>query len=128
MKAFMLFLLYSGILFLIAGGLCITLVACNGLQVDSLLFACLGLPALFAGLVVGGFGCSYVPKVCLNRTTLETIARVAGARFDIGAAENFHQVFGENCCLWFFPTKPTISGFLWSGINNLDMVIAGQNA
>jgi hypothetical protein len=124
----MLFLLYSGLLFLILGGLCLAVILCNEFAWSSITFAVLALPGFVMGFAVGSFGCSYIPHVCINRTTLERIARVAGERFDRGAAENFRQVFGKNCCHWFVPTKPAVSGFMWSGITDLDALVTARGS
>ena len=74
--------------------------------------------AFMMGGFLGCFGCSYFPAVCINQTTLERIAGVPSGRFDDGEKKNFEQIFG-NCFLsWILPTKPPVTGFMWSGITD----------
>jgi hypothetical protein len=96
-----------------------------GLAVSSLLFSAsvdrllLGIGALCCalwGASVGVFGCGFIPAVCMNRTTLEEIGGIPSDTFNKGGWENWRQIFGSNCCGWLIPTKPPVSGFVWSGI------------
>jgi palmitoyltransferase ZDHHC2/15/20 len=64
----------------------------------------------------------HVELVLGNSSTLDNLERQrnpnAGPNvFDIGAYENFVQVFGTNTCLWLLPVTPTSSnkanGVVW---------------
>jgi len=64
----------------------------------------------------------HVELVLTNSSTLDNLERQrnpnAGPNvFDVGAYENFTQVFGTNTCMWFLPTTPTNSnranGVVW---------------
>ena len=115
LKAFMLFNIYNCILLFIAtsGCICSILFASIVPMVVLILFA---IAAFMMGGFLGCFGCSYFPAVCINQTTLERIAGVPSGRFDDGEKKNFEQIFG-NCFLsWILPTKPPVTGFMWSGI------------
>jgi palmitoyltransferase len=121
MKAFMLFLIYTGVMLIIAGLTAICTVTVS-FQWVKLMLALAGGMAIVAAIAIAGFGCSYIPQVCVNRTTLERIAGVPEGTFDSGHSENFRQIFGKSGFAWFFPTAPSISGFAWSGIEDLDHI------
>jgi hypothetical protein len=127
MKAFMLFLIYTGVMLVIAGAAAFCR-AFIDFAWANIIWALVGAAAVVGALMVAGFGCSYIPQVCVNRTTLERIARVPEGTFDSGRAENFRQIFGTCAFAWFFPTRPPISGFAWSGIQDLDNIQTGDLA
>jgi hypothetical protein len=121
MKAFILFMFYTAILFLIAcTAATISIIA--AWTIHPMIIGILVFCGFVAALSVGGVGCAFLPQLCMNRTTLERIAGLDPNQFDGGSQRNLREVCGPNCLTWFIPTKPAVSGFLWSGID-LDAVI-----
>ena len=120
MKAFMLFLFYSSLLlFLSAITSIISYTMTHKVDLSYLLTACL--LGILLGAVICIFGCMYVPEVCVNnRTTLERIAGVEPTRFDAGISNNIKQIFGECPLLWILPTRPSVDGFTWSTVYDLN--------
>lgn len=118
MKSFMLFLIYTFLLVIVFSTGCF-LSSFYKHIIPSIILGVIGAFIFLLGICVGCFGCSYLPAVCVNRTTLERIAGVPYQTFDVGAKENFQQIFGNSFFAWFLPTKPPISGFLWAGIKDL---------
>ena len=113
MKAFMLFLTYSGILcFIIAGTLLLYLDE-NTPFPKYIFWVFFGL-LCFMGVWFAGFGLSYIRNVCNNQTTLEGIARLDPSTYDQGHTTNFKQVFGESPWRWFLPIPMNVNGFMWS--------------
>lgn len=51
----------------------------------------------------------HITLVLANKTTLEDLKEPEFIdptfTFDLGAKDNFTEVFGEDCCLWFVPIK-----------------------
>jgi cytochrome b subunit of formate dehydrogenase len=115
MKAFMLFLIYTGILLFFAG-----ILAILSSELTKTLPRILSILLLVFGTVValgvGTFGCHFIPEVCINRTTIERIAGGDMHAYDAGAAKNFAEVFGERCLFWFLPVPPEGYGFLPPGV------------
>ena len=117
-KAFMLFLIYSFILLLLVSLLSLAAIFLAPVLPDAVLGVISGICLFFAVAVVI-FGCSYVPKVCANRTTLETIANINPQTYSAESKNaNFKQIFGYTKLSWFLPTRSPVSGFMWSGIKN----------
>jgi hypothetical protein len=125
MKAFILLMVYSSLLLLLAcaGGISSIFIAW---RVHRAILGVLVFFGMLIALYVGGFSCAYLPKLCMNRTTLEQVAGFAPTVFDRGAGENLREVFGDTCFSWFLPLKPSISGFMWSGIGDLDALLASH--
>lgn len=117
MKAFMLFLFYSSVMLVVLGIASVFSAIFTPIMDKSLTICIVGMVIMFA-IMISCFGYQYIPEVCVNRTTLERIANVAPDTFDEGNIENFQQIFGNSKLSWLLPTKPPISGFMWSGIND----------
>lgn len=118
MKSFMLFNFYTSIIFFthsITGIIVVILKKTNSSDIILTLSIIGGL----MGLGLTSFGCNYIPQILTNRTTLENIANIDTQHFDEGNELNWKQIFGESIFSWFIPTWPTISGFRWSGMNDL---------
>lgn len=67
-------------------------------------------------IITFGTGCMMIALfiyhfniLLLNKTTLEDMKEPVfidpNFTYDLGAGENFAAVFGDNCCLWFFPVE-----------------------
>jgi hypothetical protein len=116
MKAFMLFLFYaSGTLILVAINFIAVSIMTEIMNIEVGIFYCV--ISLILGIALFAFGYGYVPRVCINITTLEQIGGIDPVTYDKGRKENFQQIFGRNCLFWFFPTTPELSGFTWAGYN-----------
>ena len=127
LKAFMLFNIYTFLLIIVFSIGCF-LSSFYKHMIPPLFLGIIGAFIFLLGLCVGCFGFSYLPSVCVNRTTLEQIAGVPTSTFDVGTKQNFKQIFGNSFFSWFIPTKPPISGFLWEGITDLNAIDRqGQN-
>jgi hypothetical protein len=118
MKAFMLFLLYSGVLICFAGVIAVVAARSSDRvpMSTAVIFLVVG---VIIALVIGCFGGQYVPEVCVNRTTIERIAGNDPRTFDAGIGSNVRQVFGENWWLWFVPIPPAVNGFAWAEMADL---------
>ena len=73
-------------------------------------------------IVISMFFRFHVELVLTNSSTLDNLERQrnpnAGPNvYDVGAYENFTQVFGTNSCVWLLPIAPTNSnranGVVW---------------
>ena len=113
MKAFMLFLYYSGIMLIIAGTSSLFYLTKKDSIISTMAWFIFGTTA-FLGVYVIGFGLSYVSNVCVNQTTLEGIANLNPETYDNGREENFRQVFGESPWRWFLPIPIDVNGFEWA--------------
>ena len=77
--------------------------------------------ALFLAIVMTRFALFHLTLVKKNMTTIESLEHKGTtyeSLYDVGVAGNWHQVFGRNTVLWFFPTmgrsgKPEGSGVTW---------------
>lgn len=119
MKAFMLFCFYSSLLLLNLG--VYLFIAAKMLKlIEQKAAAMLFMIDLLFIIFIFLFACSYVPMVCLNVTTLEQIGGIDTTRFDNGKRHNFEEIFGKNILFWVLPTRPSISGFTWSGRSDID--------
>lgn len=114
-KPFMLFLFYSGLMLFLFGAAATASCLIAHIIPVAIQASMAGIAAFF-GIVVIGFGCTYFPQICMNRTTLERIAGVDPSEFAATRKENLNQVFGKHCIEWFLPTRPAVSGFEWSGV------------
>lgn len=122
-KAFMLFLMYSFALLLLVSLLLLASLFLAPMLPKAVLGVFSGI-CLFFAISVVIFGCSYVPEVCANRTTLERIANVDPQTYSAQSkAANFKQIFGYTKLSWFVPTRSPVSGFTWSGINDFEHTI-----
>ncbi|KAK8847815.1 hypothetical protein M9Y10_018847 [Tritrichomonas musculus] len=126
LKAFMLFLIYTFMLIIVFSVGCFLSSYYKHL-LPPIILGVIGAFIFLIGLCVGCFGFSYLPAVCVNRTTLERIAGVPEDTFNVGAKENFRQIFGNSFFSWFIPTKPSISGFMWAGITDFNRPLDNQN-
>ena len=114
-KPFMLFLFYSGAMLLMlavisTAGCFIACIIPGPIQ-----GAIAAIGTVFA-IVVISFGSTFVAEVCSNRTTLEKIAGFDSQAFAATRKENLDQMFGKHCIEWFLPTRPSVSGFVSSGV------------
>lgn len=116
MKAFMLFLFYSSTLLILITVNLISFAAITR-RMNIEIAIIYSVFCMVLGFALIAFGCEYVPRVCINITTLEQIGGVDPITYDKGRKENFQQVFGRNWFFWWLPTKPDISGFTWAGYN-----------
>ena len=113
MKAFMLFMFYSAFLFIdLMGSFCLYFSRKES-KIYSFLWV-IFLIGVVMTLYLISFGASYIPNVCVNRTTLEDIARIEQDRYNQGNVDNFKQVFGESPWKWFFPFRSNIDAFSWA--------------
>ena len=125
MKAFMLFMFYSGILFIIMmGSFFLYYNRKESRMFDFLWLICV--VGVIMTLYLFGFGGSYIPNVCINRTTLEDIAQIEQDRYNQGNVDNFKQVFGESPWKWFFPIRSNGDAFAWA--INQHKIYMNQNA
>ena len=130
-KFFMLFLFYIILTLIISLGFEIPLLVkevievVNGRETIGFHFILLTLGTLIQVaflVVISMFFKFHVDLVLGNSSTLDNLERQrnpnAGPNvYDIGAYENFVQVFGTNTCLWLIPVAPTSSnkanGVVW---------------
>lgn len=100
-KAFILFLIYSGLALLILA-IMSTLYTADHSELTWIAITC---TAYFLGLYVLGFGITQTWMLCINATTLE-LSNTQNI-FDTGdCTENACQVLGKNKCSWFLPFIP----------------------
>ena len=118
MKAFMLFMLYTGLLTTLFAAGCICSIIFKHL-ISPIILGIVAAFVFFLGLSALFFGISFCPMIFTNKTTLERIAGIANDQYNVGEQANFKQVFGNNCIVWFLPIRPSSSGFLWSGITEI---------
>lgn len=113
MKAFMLFLFYSGILIADLSGSLLLYLSKKGSSFYMLICFITVIGFLFAAYTFC-FGSTYIPNVCVNRTTLEGIAKIDTDAYNNGKVDNFKQVFGESPWKWFIPLRSNINAFEWA--------------
>ena len=115
LKPFLLFLFYSGLMLILLGVAAVASCLISTV-IPVFVQAAMGGIAVLFSLVVIGFGCSYFPEICKNRTTLERIAGVDPSEFAGSRKEDLAQLFGKHCIQWFLPTPPSVTGFQWAGV------------
>ncbi|GJQ83197.1 hypothetical protein Trydic_g18223 [Trypoxylus dichotomus] len=70
----------------------------------------------YTGIAVTALFGFHLALMLRNQTTLEALNEpvfVENCTFDLGPTENFFEVFGYNCCLWFLP----LPSALGNGVN-----------
>jgi hypothetical protein len=124
MKAFMLLLFYSCVLIMFSA--IVHLTASLTIEDTDTTFPIAGLVGgILVSFVLGTFAASYIPNVCINRTTIERIAGLDAQTYNAGPSANMRQIFGESCFLWILPTPPPVNGFVWSRAAILSPAVPG---
>lgn len=72
--------------------------------------------AILSGAAVTALFGFHVALMIRNQTTLEAMSEAQfteNCTFDLGAKENFLEIFGYNCCLWTIPVQTSLG----NGVN-----------